>query len=200
MDPHRQNPLACAVAENDGDMANLLQESGWRLNLPAGTIELNIGADGVISLVEGFKPSPSQIAELLAQQYAAASGTTDEEEIARAKFQAHRFAEKLSSANLTLVEVKDFLDRKNSFHPMSIVTGRQLVDHSDGDQNIALFWAAWNCDAVAVDNLLRYGASLNYINRLRETSDGRRAGQNSSFASHRSRSPRNSQAAPGTPC
>lgn len=166
--PQRHNPLACAIAENDTDLVHCLRDKGWRLNLLGDNSGSNDGVGSVVSLIEGFKPSQSQIAELFARKYTAAPyGASYKED--EAKRLADQFAGKLSSANLTLVEIRNFLDRKHPFQPMSIVTEKLHVDHSDGQQNSALFWAAWSCDVVAVDILLRYKARLDPINNLEET-------------------------------
>lgn len=170
--PYRHNPLVCAIDENDVDLANCLREKGWSLNPPTDTASIllgvNDGALDVVSMLEKFKPSASQIAEVFARKHAAhADGMNNTKDVANGL--GHRFAEKLSSANFTLLQIIHFLDRKHPFHPISILTHKLHVDHKDGDQNTALSWAAWSCDAVAVDILLRYGAKVDPINRLKET-------------------------------
>lgn len=169
--PNRHNPLAFAIAENDQDMIDCLREKGWGLNLLVDSKLVipgsNDGAGGVVSLFEGLRPSPSQTAALFVRKLAVDDyGANKKGETNRL---ADNFAQKLESANFTLVQISNFLDRKHPFHSISILSEERRVDDDDDKQNTALFWAAWSCDVVAVDILLRYGAKLDPINSLKET-------------------------------
>ena len=167
---HGHNPLARALYENDSNLIKCLQKKGWKLDLFS---EANLfvadsmsGAADVVSLLESFRPSPNQMAQIFTRELGIVEDK--EEELRREKL-AQKIAERMTPTQLTFFEIKHLLEQKHPVDRMRILAGEVDVNHMDGDNNTALFWAAWGCDAVAVDVLLRYGAKVDPVNKLTET-------------------------------
>lgn len=164
---HGHNPLARAIYENNSDLKDCLQKIGWRLDLsnvadPFDADSMS-GAADVVSLLEDFRPSSSQIAQAFLHEL---GKVEDEGEKHRRKVLAQRFAERLPPAPLTFFEIRDILKRK---YLMRILAGEVGVDHLDRFRNTALISAARVCDVVAVDVLLRHKAGFHRQNAMSET-------------------------------
>lgn len=167
---HGHNPLARAIYENNSDLKDCLQKIGWRLDLsnvadPFDADSMS-GAADVVSLLEDFRPSSSQIAQAFLHEL---GKVEDEGEKHRRKVLAQEFAKRLPPAQHNIFEIRAVLKRKYPVDLMRILAGEVEVNHMDGDTNTALTSAARVCDVVAVDVLLRYEAEVDPVNAMSET-------------------------------
>lgn len=167
---HGHNPLARAIHENNSDLKDCLQKNGWRLDLSdeADSFDADSmsGAADVMSLLEDFRPSSSQIAQVFLHEL---GKVEDEGEKHRRKVLAQKFANRLRPAQLNFFGIRDVLKRKYPVDLMRILAGEVDVNHGDGHGNTALTSAARECDVVAVDVLLRYEAEVDPVNAMSET-------------------------------
>lgn len=173
MQNYRHNPLLRAMAESNSDLVQCLRENGWTLDSSSSagrpiTHSENYSSD-VLNSFENFKLSSTQTAELFERTCKVRGYDSNHIADERRHLLAQRFTAKVSPSQRTFWEVKHILEPRHPLDPMKIFTEEIDVNHGDGDQNTALFWASWGRDATMVDVLLRYGAHLDPINKLSET-------------------------------
>ena len=165
----RYNPLVRAIAEDDEDWVQCLQQNGWTLASSSSTkgsiTDPKDNFGDALSLVENFALSSVQIEELFKRTYRARFGSYNTANGALAQ----RFAARVSPSNRSFWKIKHILQPRHPPDPMRIFAREVDVDHAGGDQNTALFWASWGNDVLTVDILLQYGARLDPVNRLSET-------------------------------
>ena len=167
---HGHNPLARAIYENNSDLKDCLQKNGWRLELsneadPFDADSMS-GAADVVSLLEDFRPSSSQITQTFLHEL---GKVEDEGEKHRRKVLAREFAKRLRSAQHSIFEIRAVLKRKYPMDLIRILAGEVDVNHMDSLGNTQLTSAARVCDVVAVDVLLRYDAEVDPVNARSET-------------------------------
>ena len=169
METARYNPLVRAIAEENEDWVQCLQNNGWELASSSSTMgSITNPKDkfwDALSLLENFALSSTQIQELFKRTYEARFGSDNPADEALAQ----RFAARVIPCTRYFWKIKHILQPRHPLDLMKIFAREVDVNHADGDRNTALFWASWGNDALTVDILLQYGARIDPVNDLFET-------------------------------
>ena len=155
------NPLARAVSRNDEICVECLYAAGWNLTqnkARSSECILENGKSNVISLLDDFRPSWHQVAQMFRENYEILREEYTKSEM-RPLNEAvvARIAEKLLPLNLKFVEIGHILSLRYPVNLTNILISQEDGNKDLKDERGALFEAALQGDLACVRTLLQFG-------------------------------------------